>query len=148
MISIGIDPGKSGGYAVLNEGRIVIAKAWDDTEFISAMQYVADQPVSTIRVALEKVNAMPHQGVTSMFNFGVSYGFIRGVLQAYGIPYQLVPPGVWKREFGLSSDKQKSIDVCRRLFPDANLLPTPRCKKPADGIAEAILMAEFARRRL
>lgn len=148
MISIGIDPGKSGGYAVLQDGRIFVARVWDDVGFISAMQYVADQPVSTIRVALEKVGAMPHQGVTSMFSFGTSYGFIQGVLQAYGIPYQLVPPGVWKREFGLSSDKQKSIDVCRRLFPDANLLATPRCKKPSDGISESLLLAEYARRKL
>lgn len=148
VISVGIDPGKSGGFAILRDGRCVRAKKWDDVEFIAAMQWVADQPVSTVRVCVEKVGAMPHQGVTSMFHFGTSYGFIQGVLQAYGIPYQLVPPGVWKREFSITSDKHTSIDVCRRLFPDVDLLPTPRCTKPSDGIGEAVLMAEYARRKL
>lgn len=148
MISVGIDPGKSGGFAILRDGKCVRAKKWDDVEFIAAMQWVADQTLSSIRVCVEKVGAMPHQGVTSMFNFGVSFGFIQGVLQAYGIPYQLVPPGTWKKEFGLTSDKQTSIDVCRRLFPDVSLLPTERCKVPSDGLAESLLMAEYARRKL
>lgn len=148
MVSVGIDPGKKGGYAVLTDGKVSLACPWDDVGFISAMQYVADQKLSSVRVAVEKVGAMPHQGVTSMFHFGTSYGFIQGVLQAYGIPYQLVPPGTWKKEFSLSSDKQTSIDVCRRLFPQANLLPTPRCVKPSDGIAESLLLAEYARRKL
>lgn len=148
MISVGIDPGKNGGFAVLVDGRCACAKKWDDVAFIAAMQEVSSKPVSAIRVCVEKVGAMPHQGVTSMFHFGTSYGFIQGVLQAYGIPYQLVPPGVWKKEFGLTSDKQTSIDVCRRLFPDVNLLPTERCSKPSDGIAEALLLGEYARRKL
>jgi len=148
MISVGIDPGKSGGFAILRDGKCVRAKKWDDVEFIAAMQWVADQTLSSIRVCVEKVGAMPHQGVTSMFNFGVSFGFIQGVLQAYGIPYQLVPPGTWKKEFGLTSDKQTSVDVCRRLFPDVSLLPTERCKVPSDGLAESLLMAEYARRKL
>jgi len=95
---------------------------------------------------VEKVGAMPGQGVVSMFNFGKSAGFIEGVLSAYHISYILVPPQRWKKEFDLHSDKQQSIDVCKRLFPDVNLLPTPRCKKPSDGMAEALLIAEYARR--
>lgn len=148
MISVGIDPGKNGGFAVLMDGRCACAKRWDDVAFIAAMQEVSSKPVSAIRVCVEKVGAMPHQGVTSMFSFGKSAGFIEGVLQAYGIPYQLVPPYTWKKEFGLTSDKQKSVDVCRRLFPDVSLLPTSRCTKPSDGIGEALLMAEYARRKL
>ena len=148
MISVGIDPGKNGGFAVLMDGRCACAKKWDDVAFIAAMQEVSSKPVSAIRVCLEKVGAMPHQGVTSMFSFGKSAGFIEGVLQAYGIPYQLVPPYTWKKEFGLTSDKQKSVDVCRRLFPDVSLFPTSRCTKPSDGIGEALLMAEYARRKL
>jgi crossover junction endodeoxyribonuclease RuvC len=148
MISVGVDPGKNGGFAVLVDGRCACAKKWDDVAFIAAMQEVSSKPVSAIRVCVEKVGAMPHQGVTSMFSFGKSAGFIEGVLQAYGIPYQLVPPYTWKKEFGLTSDKQKSVDVCRRLFPEVSLLPTSRCTKPSDGIGEALLMAEYARRKL
>lgn len=91
---------------------------------------------------------MPGQGVVSMFNFGHNLGYIEGLLNAWDIPYQLVPPQTWKREFSLSSDKSKSIEVCQKLFPKVNLKATERSRKPSDGIAEAILMAEYARRKL
>lgn len=82
-----------------------------------------------------------------MFNFGKSAGFIEGVLQAYGIPYQLITPQKWKKEFSLGHSKEDSITVCKRLFPSVKLLPTDRCKKESDGMAEALLMAEYARRK-
>ena len=97
---------------------------------------------------MELVGAMPGQGVTSMFNFGKSFGYIEGVLQALQIPYQLISPRAWKKEFRLNSDKENSIEVGKKLFPQVNLLATPRCKKEHDGIAEALLMAEFTRRNL
>jgi hypothetical protein len=83
-----------------------------------------------------------------MFSFGQNYGFIQGLLTANRLPYQLVPPQTWKKEFTVNSTKQTSIDVCKRLFPDVDLLATPKCKKPHDGMAEALLMAEYARRKL
>ena len=91
---------------------------------------------------------MPGQGVTSMFSFGKSAGFIEGVLQALRIPYQLIPPQKWKKEFGLNSSKQKSIDVCKKLFPNVSLRRTERCTTDHDGMAESLLMAEYARRKL
>ena len=90
---------------------------------------------------------MHGQGVTSMFNFGKSAGFIEGVLRAYNIPFQLVPPKTWKKEFSLGSDKAQSIEVCKRLFPKVNLLRTDKCRKEHDGMAEALLMAEYGRRK-
>ena len=83
-----------------------------------------------------------------MFHFGKAAGFIEGVLCALGIPFQLIPPQRWKKEYSLGSDKQQSVDACRGLFPNVSLLPTERCRKPSDGMAEALLMAEYARRRL
>lgn len=92
---------------------------------------------------------MPGQGVTSMFNFGKSAGYIEGVLTALGIPYQLVMPKRWKAEFTLcGKDKQASIETCKRLFPDVSLRASERCRKDSDGMAEALLMAEFARRKM
>lgn len=143
---IGIDPGKSGGIAVIDEytnERWTIP--YSDEELIKTCFYVME--FDSI-CCLEKVSAMPHQGVTSMFNFGKSYGYIKGVLEAFSIPYQEITPQKWKKEFGLSSDKTASVEVCKRLFPDVDLLATPRCKKPHDGMAEALLMAEYARRKL
>ena len=95
---------------------------------------------------VEHVNAMPGQGVTSCFSFGQNFGFILGLLTAFRIPYELVRPQKWKKEFGCTSDKNTSIEVAQRLFPDVDLRRTPKCQKPHDGKAEALLLAEHARR--
>ena len=83
-----------------------------------------------------------------MFSFGENFGWLQGVLEAFGVSYELVRPLKWKREFSVTADKNSSIAVCKRLFPDVSLLPTERCRKDNDGMAEALLMAEYARRRL
>ena len=146
MIYIGIDPGKKGGYAAIAGERGIAVSPWDDGQFIEDMRAVAAS--GACMACVEKVGAMPRQGVTSMFNFGKSAGFIEGVLSALGIPYQLVTPQRWKKEFTLHNSKQKSVEVCKRLFPDVSLLPTPRCRVASDGMAEALLMAEYARRKM
>ncbi len=96
---------------------------------------------------LEHVSAMPGQGVTSMFHFGEGFGWLQGVLEAYEIPYELVRPQKWKKEFSVTADKNTSIEVCKRLFPGVNLIPAG-CRKEHDGCAEALLMALYAKRRL
>lgn len=147
MIYIGIDPGKKGGVATISDDGVKVYQ-WDDQRFIEDMRQHANWLDKCV-AAVEKVGAMPGQGVTSMFSFGQSYGFILGVLAAFGIPYQLVSPATWKREFGLlKSQKQGSVDVCKRLFPGVNLLPTERCRKESDGMAESLLIAEYARRKM
>ena len=83
-----------------------------------------------------------------MFSFGKSAGFIEGVLTAYGIGYQLVPPATWKRTFSLiGKDKKASIETCKKLFPGLDLRRTERCRTESDGEAESALLAEFARRK-
>lgn len=146
MIYIGIDPGKSGGFAIIDDG-LIITHAYNDEDFVRYMESVSKSGENAI-ACLEQVGAMPGQGVTSMFSFGKSAGFLEGVMQAFGIKYQLIRPQTWKKEFGLNSSKQKSIDVCRKLFPEISLLRTEKCKKPHDGMAEALLMAEYAKRRM
>ena len=143
----GIDPGKHGGWAVIfeNEGKIEVFP-WDDKKFV---QYMQNLPASgsSCRFALEKVGAMPKQGLSSTFAFGVEFGMIQGVLQALNIPYQLVPPQTWKKEFSLiHQDKSKSIETAQRLFPNVNFLPTERSRKPSDGMAEAALIGLYASR--
>ena len=114
MIYIGIDPGKKGGYAAIAGERGIAVSPWNDGQFIEDMRAVAGSGACI--ACVEKVGAMPGQGVTSMFNFGKSAGFIEGVLSALGIPYQLVTPQRWKKEFTLHNSKQKSVEVCKRLF--------------------------------
>lgn len=141
---IGIDPGKSGALALLTEDGQCTVVPFQESAYTAILK-AASGPSSVC--CLEKVGAMPGQGVVSMFNFGHNLGYIEGLLQAFDIPYQLVPPQTWKKEFCVTSDKNTSIEVCRKLFPHVCLLPTARSRKPSDGMAEAMLMAEYARRR-
>ena len=143
MIYIGIDPGKNGGIAFINEfDEIIQLLPFSEDSLIMLIKNCS----SDMKCTLEHVHAMPKQGVSSTFNFGMNFGFIQGVLKAYGIPYELVTPQKWKKEFSCTSDKNTSIEVWKRLFPNVNLKATDRCKKDHDGMAEALLLAEYGRR--
>lgn len=144
MIYIGIDPGLKGGLALISESG---ARAIPFTEagYLAAIKETKGENAIA---CVENVHAMPQQGVTSMFNFGKGFGWILGILDAYNVPYELVTPQKWKKEFSVTGDKNSSIAVCKRLFPSVPLLPTERCRKDSDGMAEALLMAEYARRHL
>lgn len=146
---VGIDPGQSGGIGVI----------WDDIEAFpmpgseqDIVKLIANirQKAPEIVVILEKAQAMPKQGIVSTGKYMESYGFIKGALAAMKIPFQEVRPAVWKREI-LSGeidkrDKGTSIRICERIFPQVDLIP-PRCRKPHDGMAEALLIAEYGRRK-
>lgn len=148
MVFIGIDPGKNGGIAYIScptKGvESATSLAYTDSLLLDVCE--AQSTFKDVVCCLEQVHAFPGQSAQSQFNFGQSYGFIRGVLEANEISYQVISPMKWKKEFGLTSDKQLSIDVCRRLFPGVCLRATERCKKDHDGMAEALLMAEYAKR--
>ena len=150
MIWIGIDPGAKGGYAVISKsetGQAVFAYPWDDDFFAMEMASLMQFKEHGIVAAVEKVGAVHGNGIVSMFNFGKNAGYIEGVLSALGIPYQLVPPNVWKREFSLiGKDKAASVAACRKLFPDLDLKRTERCRTDSDGKAEATLLACYAMR--
>lgn len=145
MIYIGIDPGKSGEMAVIWEFGGVEIVPFSCEGYRNMMRECLPMEC---RCCLERVGAMPKQGVNSMFHFGENYGFIQGLLTAYSIPYELVTPQKWKKEFQITGDKNSSIAVCKRLFPDVPLRRTDRCRKDDDGYAESLLMAEYAKRRL
>ena len=141
MNYIGIDPGKSGAIAIINgDGSVATAPFSEEAYLDMITRHSCHSAV------VEDVHAMPRQGVTSMFSFGQNKGWILGLLYAFQIPVTLVSPQRWKRYNGLDTDKQKSILLAKTLYPNACLLATPRCKKPADGIAEAILMADYCKR--
>lgn len=148
-VSIGIDPGKTGAIAVMDDDGILCLEQFNVDKYVDVLSYVVQSTsAKDIKVCLEKVGAMPGQGVVSMFNFGHNLGVIEGILSALRIPYQLVPPQTWKKEFSLTGDKAKSVEVCKKLFPWVDLRATDRSRKPSDGLAEALLMAEYARRRM
>lgn len=152
MIYVGIDPGQKGGIAVMTVDK--------DSNFVSeavAYPYSNDKLKElaynltldwsdNVFCMVEKVGAMPKQGVTSMFNFGANFGYILGVLEANQVPYELVSPQKWKKHFSLTNEKSLSVKVCKKLFPNLSLLPTSRCHKESDGMAEAALIALYAKR--
>lgn len=146
MIYGGVDVGKKGGFALIDsETQSAEVHLWDDVEFVHKMHELKSSGKPCV-VCVEKVGAMPGQGVSGMFRFGQSLGYIIGALTALDISFQLVPPQTWKKEFSLlHQDKNKSIETAQHLFPGVNLIPKG-CRKPSDGEAESLLLACYASR--
>ena len=160
MIYIGIDPGQAGGIAVIHKdnernGQVNVIPtplAGKDINVKQLAEWLYEQvdwvdeidPVAY----LEKVSAMPKQGVVSTFKFGVNYGIIIGVLGTIQIPYYLITPQAWKKEVlaGLPWKKNKlaAVDYCCRAYPDVSLLATPRSYVAHSGMADALCIAVYA----
>ena len=154
---IGVDPGSAGGgYAALSlDGQVIFTGAFKNRsphDFALALQESGIGSVAFVWV--EKVHAMPGQGVVSMFSFGRNFGMIEGVLAALQLRYEIIPPQDWQRLVGMKSrvkkNKKKNITgetgtewknrlkaMAQRLFP--------KIKITLD-IADALLIAEAARR--
>ncbi len=150
MTIIGIDPGLSGGIAVYDgtTGDYAVTPlpiAGGELDLHAITLTIADymNPV----VCIEKVGAMPKQGVVSTFKFGKGYGALLGICAALGVRVELVTPQAWKKVVlaGTTKDKGAAIAYVRRAFPQINLIPD-RCRVPHDGMADAICIAEYGRR--
>jgi crossover junction endodeoxyribonuclease RuvC len=149
MLTLGIDPGITGALALLDadDGIALLADlplirdkslAWIDGGELQSLLLNALQG-RACRAIVERVSAMPGQGVASSFAFGVSFGSILSVLQTLQLPIEFVTPAVWKRALGLSADKRASLHKARLLFPAADLHLAKH-----DGRAEALLLAHWA----
>lgn len=147
-IYIGIDPGQSGAMAVVGDGFETAIPFGESAYLKTLVDWDAKRVMTGCKLfaVVEHVGPMPKQGVSSTFKFGMNFGWIQGMLYAIGIPFELVRPQKWKKLFSCTSDKNTSIAVAQRLFPQVPLFATPRCRKPHDGMAEALLMAEYGRR--
>lgn len=97
-------------------------------------------------MVVEKSQVMPKQGIVGAFRYGAHYGVFGTVANMLQIPFHEVRPAIWKRSFSLSSNKLDSINTCRKIFPKVDLTPAG-CRKPSDGIAEALLIAQWARQK-
>ena len=137
MSVIGIDPGMSGGIALIKNGNAVVAKMGhterDTYEILQS--YAEHEPFAYI----ESVHSMPKQGVASSFKFGVNYGLLRGMLIAIGIPFETVTPLSWQRYLRCQSKGDKNITKAKaqELFPHI---------KVTHSTADALLIAEYGRR--
>ena len=146
VVYMSFDPGKDGAAAFLWNGESLVVP-FDKKTYIDVVKSFLNKGFEA-KAVVEHVGAMPGQGCVSMFNFGTSFGWLQGMLEALGVSYELVRPAKWKKEFSCTSDKNTSIEVAKRLFPDVDLRRTERCTKAHDGKAEALLMAEYCRRKL
>lgn len=151
MITVGIDPGLSGAIGVLKDGAYgavldmpTVAKGAgsvknevDPAGLATILRHCgpADEPIC---VVLERVNAMPGQGSSSIFSLGDSFGCARSVVAACRFELVYTTPAQWKKYFKLTSDKEMSRALAVRMFPTAPL----NLKKHSDR-AEALLMARW-----
>ncbi len=155
MYRIGIDPGISGALACLrldaeNVELIEVAdlplmtfgqhkQQLNPVAFADKLLRLKKMANGVCTLYLEQVNAMPQQGVVSMFNFGMNYGMIQGVIAALALPMVLVKPRIWKQKAGLlNKDKDAARTLVIQRFPEANLN-----HKKDIGKADAILIAMY-----
>jgi len=144
MRIISIDPGQKGGIAQLVEGE---AQAFPMPGSVMQIVNLIRTLASTgDTLAVERSQPMPRQGVTSVFTYGQHFGGFEAIAACMGLRYVSIRPAEWKKAMGLNSDKTCSIIEAERLFPEVDLIPKG-CRKPSDGIAEALLIGEYARRK-
>ena len=155
MLVIGIDPGISGSICFFNEGKIVdVVEMPTMTEgkknkkqvngaqiFNEISERIKKLDKRDIKIVIEQVSAMPGQGVTSMFNFGQSYGILKGICSAMQLSMFFVRPAKWKKYFGLiNSEKDASRTRAIEIFP---YFSSELSKKKDSNKADAILIASF-----
>lgn len=143
-VYIGIDPGASGAVAFIYPDQSINIRDFDDGDALMLIRSIAP---TCCMVILEKVSAMPKQGVSSTFKFGQNFGQWIGRLEALHIPFDFVTPQKWKKVMFDSMPKgdvkAMSLDRARRLFPH---MAEQLKRKKDHSRAEALLLAEFARR--
>ena len=155
MLIIGIDPGISGSICFFEDGKILdvlemptMTDGKKNKKQVNGSQIYNEILKRTkhidkkdIKVIIEQVSAMPGQGVTSMFNFGQSFGILKGICSAMQLPMYFVRPAKWKKYFNLiKSEKDASRTKAIEIFPyfSSNL-----SKKKDSNKADAILIASY-----
>jgi crossover junction endodeoxyribonuclease RuvC len=146
---IAFDPGLKGAIAIHHQG-ITTAQPMPIAGKVLDLPTLAElvRSASPDLAIIEKVGAMPGQGVSSTFTFGNGYGQLQGLLTGLGIPFELVTPQAWKKLIlaGTDKDKDAAIAYCRRAFPDISLV-MPRCRIPHDGVADALCLMQYGLRQ-
>ena len=155
MLIIGIDPGISGAISFFEEGQIkeviempIMADGKKNKKQINGPQIyneiskrTNEVGIKNIVVVIEQVSAMPGQGVTSMFNFGQSFGVLKGICSAMQLSMQFVRPTKWKKYFGLiKAEKDASRTKAIEIFP---YISSELSRKKDSNKADAILIASF-----
>ena len=155
MLVIGIDPGISGSICFFQDGKIIDVvemptmiegkknkKQVNGSQIFNEISYrIKKFDKKDIKVVIEQVSAMPGQGVTSMFNFGQSFGILKGICSAMQLPMYFVRPAKWKKYFNLiNSEKDASRTRAIEIFP---YFSSQLSRKKDSNKADAILLASF-----
>ena len=155
MLIIGIDPGISGSICFFEDGKILDViemptmnegkknkRQVNGAQIYNEITYRINKlQKQDVRVVVEQVSAMPGQGVTSMFNFGQSFGIIKGICSAMQLPLYFVRPTKWKKYFELlNSSKDASRTKAIEMYPS---LSNQLSKKKDVNKSDAILIARF-----
>ena len=155
MLVIGIDPGISGSICFFQDGKIIdVVEMPTMTDgkknkkqvngsqiFNEISERIKKLEKRDIKVIIEQVSAMPGQGVTSMFNFGQSFGILKGICSAMQLPMYFVRPAKWKKYFNLiNSEKDASRTKAIEIFP---YFSGQLSRKKDSNKADAILIASF-----
>ena len=155
MLIIGIDPGISGAICFFENGKILdvvemptMTDGKKNKRQVNGAQIyneiskrVKKSDNKEVKVIIEQVSAMPGQGVTSMFNFGQSFGILKGICSAMQLPLYFVRPAKWKKYFGLiNSEKDASRTKAIEIFPYFSINLS---KKKDANKADAMLIASY-----
>ena len=157
MKFLGVDPGLSGAFVLIGEqGELKffdtpvqtikagkkLRHTMDCAEIVNIL--ARELAEGTVMVALERVSAMPGQGVSSMFNFGMGFGMWQGILCALKLPYTLVHSTSWKSKLmrDMGKEKEASIVRAKQLYPQAS---EKLSRKKDNGRADALLLAHYAK---
>ena len=155
MLIISMDPGISGSICFFEDGKIIDVvemptmiegkknkKQVNGAQIYNEISHrITNLKKENIKVVIEQVSAMPGQGVTSMFNFGQSFGILKGICAAMQLPMYFVRPAKWKRYFNLiNSEKDASRTKAIEIFP---YFSSKLSKKKDSNKADAILIASF-----
>ena len=157
MLIIGIDPGINGAICLFKDGKIVdvfdmpkMAVGKKNKSQVNASQIfnevqkaieIEGEDKTKVIAVIEQVSAMPGQGVTSMFNFGQSFGVLKGIFSAMQIPMDFVSPVKWKKFFNLiNTNKDASRTKAIEIYP---YFSSKLSKKKDANKADAILISSF-----
>ena len=155
MFIIGIDPGISGALCFMEHGKIIDVidmpsmadgkkskKQVNGSQVVNEIKrYTKDKKIEDVKVIIEHVSAMPGQGVTSMFNFGQSFGILKGICSAMQLSVYFVRPAKWKKYFNLiNSEKDASRTRAIEIFP---YYSSHLSRKKDSNKADAILIASY-----
>lgn len=163
-LSAAIDVGKDGAIVMLENKdivlKLVIPTIGNQIDLSEIRNILSTYKGNNIHIVIEDVHAIFGASAKATFNFGWSLGILEGLLSGIGIAYTKVAPKVWQKEMWqgvptIYKTGKKTVDTkatsllaAKRLFPNVDLRKSERAEKAHDGIVDALLMAEYCRRKL